>query len=331
MPSFRPDLARQVIGVPHAAILSVVFGLFLAAFPMGAFVVFASDIGGDINYELPLTHLDLFEGTELHRTPSPISVGDAFVVIWALYLVIFAVATLGPSGGFGSTISGIMAGRYNLAYGRARAGPAPNYMLGTVAWFSILVLASVAITAVQSSVGIATTPPAADNRLIEFLHITFAPIVEETGFRLLLVGVPVFLLYADRFSPRYLAGCLWRPGMLEIGSMRRAAAVIVFVGVMFGFLHIALGDPWSEGKFAQATAGGIILGWAYVRYGFVTSVLIHWASNYFVFSHVHFISQTHIIAIEDAFSHTMISSIEIILVICGILSAVALYISTRPP
>jgi len=96
--------------------------------------------------------------------------------------------------------------------------------------------------------------------------------------------------------------------------------LIVFVGVLFGFAHIAFGDSWSEGKFAQASAGGIILGWVYLRYGFVASLLVHWATNYFVFSYATFISQINFISIEDAFSHSLMSTLELLLLLSGIFS-----------
>ncbi len=318
----RQSLARQLLGVPHAALISVTFGLFLASFPMGAFVVFASGIGGDINYDLPLTHLSLFEGTGLHLAPTPVSVGDAFVILWLGYLVAFATACMGPARGFMGAISDVIAGRRT-------AHRFDNSMLGVITWFSILVLASIVITAAQGYVGIETAPPESENDLVEFFYVSLAPIVEETGFRLVLVGIPVFLMYSGRFSFRYVARCLWRPDAVGIDDHRRALAVIVAVGLLFGFAHIALGEPWSEGKFAQAAAGGIILGWVYVRYGFVASVLVHWATNYFIFSHAHFISQTHLVPLEEAFSHTMMLSVEVILAVCGILSVIAIIISSR--
>lgn len=318
----RQSLARQLLGVPHAALISVTFGLFLASFPMGTFVVFASGIGGDINYDLPLTHLSLFEGTGLHLAPTPVSVGDAFAILWLGYLVAFATACMGPARGFMGAISDIMAGRRT-------AHRFDNYMLGVITWFSILVLASIVITSAQDYAGIETAPPESENDLVEFFYVSLAPIVEETGFRLVLVGIPVFLMYSGRFSLRYVARCLWRPDAVGIDDHRRALAVIVAVGLLFGFAHIALGEPWSEGKFAQAAAGGIILGWVYVRYGFVASVLVHWATNYFIFSHAHFISQTHLVPLEEAFSHTMMLSVEVILAVCGILSVAAIIISSR--
>jgi membrane protease YdiL (CAAX protease family) len=112
---------------------------------------------------------------------------------------------------------------------------------------------------------------------------------------------------------------------LDIYDSRKAVLLIIFVGIFFGFAHIAFGDSWSEGKFAQAAASGIILGWAYLKYGFVTSLLIHWATNYFIFSYANFISQINFISIEDAFSHSLMSSLELLLLIAGIFSVSMLF------
>ncbi|MGY5145631.1 MAG: CPBP family glutamic-type intramembrane protease, partial [Candidatus Nitrosopumilus sp. metabat.KBP569_Feb_25m_nospike.7] len=94
---------------------------------------------------------------------------------------------------------------------------------------------------------------------------------------------------------------------------------IIFVGISFGFAHIAFSDSWSEGKFAQATAGGIILGWVYLRYGIVASLLIHWATNYFIFAYAHFISQINYVPLELAFTNPLMSSLEWIFLFSGIL------------
>jgi len=62
------------------------------------------------------------------------------------------------------------------------------------------------------------------------------------------------------------------------------------------------------------------LGWLYFRYGLISAILVHWATNYFVFSYVNFISQISLISVEDAFSHSLINTMEIIFLISGVLS-----------
>lgn len=316
----NPNKLLQSIGIPFTALLSVIFGLLLISFPIGIFVVFESDIGGDINYEYPLTHLDIFNEADFYQMPLGISIGDAFIVLWVFYLVLFVIATLGPKHDFLKTLSPIISfGKYDTRF---------NYMIGVTKWFSILILISGLINFVQEGFGIDIVPPLVDNDLIQFFYVSLAPLIEEFGFRLILIGIPLFALYSHKFSIKYFLKCLWRPNNLDIFDTKKALFLIIFVGVFFGFAHIALGDSsWSEGKFAQASASGIILGWVYLRYGFVASLLVHWATNYFIFSYASFISQINLISIEDAFSHSLMSSLELLLLVSGGVSICVLFVN----
>jgi len=309
----------QALGIPFTALLSVIFGLLLISFPIGIFVVFESEIGGDINYEYPLTHLDLFDGTEMYQAPIDVSIGDVFVILWTFYAVIFVIALLGPKHGFLKSLSSIISfGKYD---------DKSNYLIGVTTWFSILILISVLINFIQEGFGIVTIPPPTDNDLIQFFYVSLAPLVEEFGFHLILIGVPLFAIYSHKSSIKYFIKCLWNPGTLDIHDYKKAIFLIVFVGIVFGFAHIAIGESWSEGKFAQAAASGIILGWVYLRHGFVASLLIHWATNYFVFAYANFISQLNFISIEAAFSHSLMSSLELLFLITGALSISILIVS----
>lgn len=302
----------QALGIPFAALLSVIFGLLLISFPIGIYVVFESEIGGDINYEYPFTHIDLFDGTELYQAPIDVSIGDVFVVLWTFYAVFFVIAMLGPKHGFLKSLSSIISfGKYHTQ---------SNYMFDVTKWFSILVLISALINFIQEKFSIETIPPLIENNLIQFFYVSLAPLLEELGFRLLIIGIPLFVIYSHKSSAKYFIKCLWNPSTLDIYDSKKSIFLIVFVGIVFGFAHIVLGESWSEGKFAQATASGIILGWVYVRYGFVASLLIHWATNYFVFSYANFISQLNFISLEDAFSHSLMSSLELLFLITGALS-----------
>ena len=145
----------QSIGIPYTALLSVIFGLLLVSFPIGIFVVFESNIGGDINFEYPLSHLDIFTGLDFYQSSSDISIGDAFVVLWIFYLVIFVIAILGPKHDFLKTLSPIISfGKYDTRF---------NYMFGITKWFSILILISGLINYVQEGFGIEIVPPLVDN------------------------------------------------------------------------------------------------------------------------------------------------------------------------
>ena len=104
--------------------------------------------------------------------------------------------------------------------------------------------------------------------------------------------------------------------------------LIVVVALFFGIAHILSGEPWSSGKFAQATASGIIIGWIYFRMGLVSAILIHWATNYFVFSYVYMIADFAEISVEQAFEHSLMITFEILFIALGILS-IAIMIFNR--
>ena len=301
----------QLLGIPFTALLSIIFGLLLISFPIGIYVIFESDIGDDINYDYPITHLDIFSQTDFYQSPIDVTLGDAFVILWMFYLIIFVIALLGPKQHFLKSISSLISmGKYDTKL---------NYMFAMTKWLSILILISAIINFIQESFGIVTTPPLGGNSLIQFFYVSLAPLLEEFVFRIILIGIPLFVLYSGRASIRYFVKCLWNPSSLNMLHSKKAILLILFVGISFGFAHIAFSDSWSEGKFAQATAGGIILGWVYLRYGIVVSLLIHWATNYFIFAYAHFISQINYVPLELAFTNPLMSSLEWIFLFSGIL------------
>jgi hypothetical protein len=309
----------QLFGIPFTALLSVLFGLLVISFPIGIYVVFESDIGDDINYDYPISHLDIFNNTSFYQSSFDLSVGDMFVILWLFYLLIFVISVLGPKQNFLKSITSLISmGKYDVKL---------NYMFAITKWLSILVLISAIINLVQESFGIVTIPPLGENNLIQFFYVSLAPLLEEFVFRVVLIGIPLFALYSSRASLRYFLNCLWSPPSLNIIDYRKAIFIIFFVGILFGFSHIAFSDSWSEGKFAQATVGGIILGWVYFRYGIVVSLLIHWATNYFIFSYAYFISQINYISVELAFTNPLMFTLELLFLFSGILGISILFLN----
>lgn len=301
----------QAIAIPYSALISVIFGLMILSFPIGAYLFFDSQIGKSIDYALPITELGFVKHL---NTPwlAQIGIGDVFVVVWAAFLILFVIASMGPKKNFLKVLSPIMAGSYE-----SQAG---NYLVQTIKWFSIVIILSGAIDLAQQSIGIKITPPPFQNDLTGFLGLTISPIVEEIGFRIILIGVPLFLLYSHRASAGLFFKSLLNPSdNLPITNQKKAIILVVVVGIFFGAAHI-IGDQWSNGKFAQAAMAGIIIGWVYFRYGFVAGLLIHWATNYVVYSYAYLVSSINETRVIDAFSHSLIQTIEIILVITGALA-----------
>lgn len=301
------------------ALLSVIFGMMLLSFPFGLFVVFDTDIGDDINFQYPLNSLDIFKEIQ-YLIPLDIEIGDVFIVLWSIYAILFTIAIFGPDKGFLKTLS------IHLSHGKLETKS--NYMLTITKWFSILILISIIIDFIQQGFGIVTVPPSVDNDLTQFLYVSLSPIIEELGFRVVLIGLPLFVFYSHKLSVKHFFKSLWNPNRhLHIYNFRKILFLIVLVGIFFGLAHIMTGEPWSEGKFAQATASGIILGWLYFRFGLIPAILVHWGTNYFIFSYANFVSQINEMTIEAAFSHPLINTMEILFLISGIFSISILLIT----
>lgn len=299
------DRTLQGLGILLAALASVTFGMMILAFPIGAYVMFETEIGGDINHGYPLYDPDSAGAL------AGLSVGDAFVLLWCLYLVVFTIAVLGPGRDFFKALIPMM---------NTGEQSSSNYMVSAVRWFSILVAVSAVIGMIQESAGIAAEPPAAANDLVRFFEVARAPLIEELGFRVVLIGVPLFVMYSHRSTVRHFFRSLWHPYRnLHVFEMNRPVALIILSAALFGVAHIS-GDGWGADKLAQAVAGGMVIGWAYFRYGLVPALLIHWATNYLVYSYAHLVAEISLVTVGEAFSHPMLATFEVIFLITGAVS-----------
>ena len=292
----------------------------ILSFPIGAYLVFNSEIGDYVTHEYPMNGLNVFLGGLGLEIPMKFELGDGFIMLWCIFLILFTVSIFGPKKNFLATLQSIISeGNYPIQ---------DNHVVVIIKWFSILVIVSGSIIAIQEFFGISIVPPVGANHLIQFFDLSLAPIVEELGFRVVLIGLPLFALYSHKMSFKFLVKSLWWPWQnLRSVNMKRVLSVIVIVGILFGAAHIFSDDAWSVGKFAQAAASGIIIGWVYFRYGFLPAILIHWATNYFIFSYGYVVADVNQISIIDAFSHSLLSTLELILIITGLISVAVLVLN----
>ena len=300
------------MAVVYSALISLIFLLMLISLPLGPYIVFHLDVGDRISPDFPLAYVDeMLAGAGLGR--SGLEVGDMFIAVWAVYVVLIAVAMLGPKRNLAEFVLSTIS-RGDMSRGG-------SYAADIVKWFSIIVVISAAASLVQEWVGIATEPPAAEDDLLLFVSVSSSPILEELGFRVLLIGVPLYLAYSHRMSLGHFLRSLWRPATnLHPDDYRRAVWLIAGVSVLFGLAHVLLGEPWTAGKFAQATAAGMVIGWLYVKRGLLVAILIHWATNYFIFAYAYFVAYFAELPIEDTFYHPLMSSLEMIFLAAGTIS-----------
>ena len=310
----------QSLGIPFSALLSVICGLMILSFPIGAYVIFNSNLENSVSYDFPLSDFDFFPAGIGFEIPIDFELGDVFIVLWCVFIIIFTISLLGPKKNFLKALSPIMSdGKYETK---------SNYLVAVIKWFSILIVISVIIDFFQNSIGISTEPPEPSDVLIQFFNVTAAPISEEIGFRVMLIGIPLYLMYSHRTSIKLFFKSLWNPTQaIHIFETKKPLILIIAVGIFFGISHIISGEPWSIGKFAQASASGIIIGWVYFKHGLPSAILVHWCTNYFIFAYTYFLADINEIPIKDAFSHSLTNSLEILLIITGIISIAMLFLN----
>ena len=194
----------QCIGIPHTALISIILFLMILSFPIGTYLVFNSEIGDDITYEYPMNDLNVFLAGVGFQVPVEFELGDGFIVLWCLFLILFAVAIFGPKKNFVNVLQPIIsAGKYHQLR--------DNYIITAIKWFSILVVVSGVIISVQEFFGISVEKIEAPNQLVQFFQLLLAPLIEEIGFRVILIGLPLFALYSYKSSLRLFVKSLWRP------------------------------------------------------------------------------------------------------------------------
>ena len=311
----------QCIGIPHTALISIILFLMILSFPIGTYLVFNSEIGNDITHEYPMNDLSVFLAGIGFQIPVEFELGDGFIVLWCLFLILFAVTIFGPKKSFANVLQSIISfGKYHQLQ--------DNYIITVIKWFSILVVVSGVIISVQEFFGISVEKTGAPNQLIQFFQILLAPLVEEIGFRVMLIGLPLFALYSCKSSLRFFVKSLWRPWHnLDITDLKKPLLIIIIVAIFFGISHVISGEAWSVGKFAQATVSGLIIGWVYFRYGLAPAILIHWAANYFIYSYAYIVADINKIPVETAFAHSLLNALELTLIATGVISIVILVLN----
>jgi len=304
--------ALQALDIPYSALISIIFGMMVLSLPIGAYVMFNSDVGDEINFEYPISGLDFFSDETSFEFLDYFEIGDIFIVVWVIFVILFSISIMGPKKNFLETLVPIMTQGKHLLQ--------TNYLVAAIKWFSILILISGIINLIQESFDITIEPPSFKNELTQFFYISVAPLIEELWFRVLLIGIPLYLMYSRKASFQHFFKSLWNPSNLDVNETKKAIILIVVIGIFFGAAHVFSGEAWSSGKFAQATASGIIIGWVYFRSGLVPAILIHWATNYFIFSYVYLVAEINMVSVQEAFSHSLIMTLEILFVSLGIIS-----------
>ena len=117
-----------------------------------------------------------------------------------------------------------------------------------------------------------------------YLSLIYAPFAEETGFRLLPLGIMSVLLLT-KYKPQskldyvkafFIPGHMRRKYNQNFGYIEYA--MIAATSILFAYAHVAYG-LWSWGKIITVLPVAVILAVGFLKFGIYMDVPIHWLFN----------------------------------------------------
>ncbi len=299
----------KLIRITKCILDNSIFMLMVGSFPIGIYLIYNYDLQNEINFNYDLEFAVTFPSSELEILLE-LKLGYAFIVTWIMLLLIFVISTLEPNK------NTFVIRKYCLIN-------SANTIHIVIKWFVILIVVSGVINIIQEKIGVPIKSPTFDT-LLHFFNISKAPIIEELGFRVVLIGFPLYVIYSNKPALLNFFKSMYRPSKNSDISKNHYRSLIIISAVVFGLSHILSIDNWDTSKLAQAIASGIILGWVYFKYGIIVSILVHWAINYFIFSYAFLISKLTNVPVSETFFHPFINFLEILFVITGTFSILIL-------
>ena len=270
------------VAIMGLALLALAF----LSLPFGAYVFFSNQLNGT-SAAATFTQLPVFVlGIRvLFSIPAGIlSLGTSFFFIWAVYVAMFVLLLEGPW--------------YNLVKALKSIGSDGTlavYSNGALTWsfaFPFTLLLAVFVDNIITSAGVPIGSLSTVDARLLFWSLTYAPLVEEFGFRVTIIGL-VTLLIALRVGGKWKSlWALWHPsrtlGALRVEAWRQQGiyAAIVLSAAVFGVQHVLGG--WEIGKFFDAFVIGLAFGIIYFTHGLPVAVMMHWGFDYFEYSLFYF-------------------------------------------
>ncbi len=210
------------------------------------------------------------------------SLGQIFLLLWTIYIVLFAIALNGPIKN--------LAGTVKHAWDEGFSFVSDNSILGMVVAFPVVLWTTVISALVQQAGGVpsGSLPPL--DGLLLYVELSLAPLREEIGFRMIPIGLVALLLLLSRGRVKDGIMSLWHPMRYlkkndsEKELKRHLLYMYVMIGIsafLFGLAHVLSGG-WGPGKVLDAAIAGVALGYLYLYLGFPAAVLLHWSIDVFL-------------------------------------------------
>jgi hypothetical protein len=270
-----PSLLGSVLAAFFLLLLLLTALLVLLSFPVGVYAVFFTHLSNSTANTLGYPFLWL--GPIAVLLPIPIAYGMAFITVTVIYVAMLALTIFQGRSLPSAIASGLRNGYKELL---------SNRTLLTLVAIGFLVFTSGLVDEVVSAFGPPIGNPfSGGDDLHTFVELALAPLREEFGFRVLLIGAAAVIVTLPR-PRRSVLKTLWRPSVAYEGVDNNTFTLVViwaagaFSASVFGACHLACGGGWDVGKLPEAIYGGVVLAYLYIRYGFHVAVLAHWGVDY---------------------------------------------------
>jgi hypothetical protein len=248
--------------------------LVVVSFPLGWYAVFSGGLSKQFNYS-SLSRPYFWIGPLISYVPFQVPVGIVFALLSVIYLGMFALSIRQGSNPLTAMLRSVREGDRALF---------SSPFVVTLITIAFLTFTASIMDVFISSTGVQIGTIAGDP-LALLAGFTSSPLVEELGFRVVLIGVVAMILSLGR-PDRTPLKALWRPSAaIEGMAVGSGASLLIwaatgFSAVTFGACHVLCGSSWDIGKFPEAAYGGLVLGYVYVKYGLHVAVLAHWGVDY---------------------------------------------------
>jgi hypothetical protein len=188
-------------------------------------------------------------------------------------------------------------------------------------WLFVMpIIASALYVAVISIIGLqelfrvptgALPTPQTDAEVFDlYLSLSYAPVIEEIGFRIIPIGafLLVYLFIIKGFENKialspwqrfklFVFSFLYPDGAKNLigektvalngfnGISKREWGMILITSIIFGVAHIVSGIGWEIGKVTSTFVQGFVFAIVYLAYGFQAPILMHWFFNYYSYTY----------------------------------------------
>ena len=250
----------------------VSFLLFLS-FPLGLIVFFSERFMGSLIFT-PVGLMPIFFGGIPQLININIFSVSVFAFFWLIYLLFFLSLSKNPSSFYMSL---------KLIRSPEDDRFLDNNLLFISYCFSLLTTFLFFLNYLQRNIGIPIGELPETNIVTDYVLLTIAPIVEEIGFRVTIIGLLAVIFLSKEKDLRIVFKSLWRPSdVIDVNLYKSLLRLlIIFSSLLFGWSHYAYGSGWDLGKISIATFAGLVLGFIYVYRGVIPAIMLHWAFNYY--------------------------------------------------